>query len=788
MYTSNRLIPKEKCMVKTENLKHITLLIFLVFCIYAPISAKSKNVYPIIPIPEKVVADKGKFIFDSNTSVYIESGESDEINKAFYLFRNQFERVANISLKGTNKKKIKNVIICKVNNDIKEEGYQLKISVNSIRIEAKSAVGFFYALQTIRQLLPAEFEGKEKQLNREWTVNACSIKDTPEFVYRGYHLDVCRHFIPIEEIKTYIDQMAMLKLNIFHWHLTDDQAWRIEIKKYPKLISVGSVRNRTLVGHTNDYPRVWDYTKTEGHYTQEQIRELVAYAQERFVTIIPEIEMPGHATAAMASYPEFSCSGGPVEVEGRWGVFNEIFCTKDETFEFIENVLTEVSALFPSTYLHIGGDEAPKVRWERCHICQERIKNENLKDEHELQSYFIKRVEKIAHKLGKRIIGWDEILDGGLAADATVMSWRGVSGGVKAAKLGHDVIMAPSVGLYFDFYQSQLHDDPLTIGGYVPIERVYSFNPYTTELTFEERKHVLGVQANTWTEYMPTQEIREFMIFPRMAALAEVAWSRENNKDFEAFANRIPFLLARYDQIGIGYSEALYSVKLVPVTIDNELRLKLETAAPNTTIYYTLDGSEPTSASAKYTTPIKLGDKSVTLKAIAASNGKMKYRTHVRDFVANKAAGQKLTFTSTDGNSFSQDGSGNLTDCMMGGRPVSRPDWFSYAGSDGAILIDFSKPEVISTMTFSSANQNSVLVYSPKLIDFQVSTDGETFHSVGSVAHADMAANNGRAIVTFDPVQVKKVKLNIQMYGIIPDTEPNNGQMSALFADEIIIQ
>lgn len=775
--------------MKIQLFNYKTIFLLLAFTISFTVVSSNNNKYPIIPVPAKLKTEKGQFIFDQYTKIYIESGNTEDVNKAFCLFRKQFAYLSDISLPITSDNLTKNVIRCAINNKLENnESYILDIKQEHIRIEAKSSVGIFYALQSIRQLLPAEFESRNKVNAIKWTVNACRIEDAPEFVYRGFHLDVCRHFVPVEEVKNYIDQMALLKLNIFHWHLTEDQAWRIEIKKYPKLTSVGSKRYRTVVGHTNDYPRQWDNSITQDFYTQEEIKEVVAYAQQRFVTIIPEIEMPGHATAALAAYPELSCSGGPFDVEGRWGVFNDIFCTKDETFEFLENVLTEVAELFPSSYIHIGGDEAPKVRWQRCHICQERMKNEGLKDEHELQSYFVKRMEKVVHRLGKRIIGWDEILEGGIAPDATVMSWRGVAGGISAAKQGHDVIMTPSEAMYFDFYQSQLQDDSLTIGGYLPIERVYAFNPITKELSKEERKHILGVQANTWTEYMPNRIVREAMIFPRMATLAEVGWSAENNKSFDSFAERLPSLLARYDEMELGYSEAFYSIKAVPLTIDNQLMLKLKTAAPNTVIYYTLDGSDPDQSSKIYSQPIAIGGREFTLKAIATKDGKMMYRPYVRDFIINKAAGQKLIFEDINGNSFTQDGSGNLTDCMIGGEPVSRPDWFSYAGADGSITIEFGAPQTISNIIFSSANQNNVLVYSPKEIGFLVSEDGNNFRSVGLVTHEQIADSDGKASVNFTPAIAKKIKLNIKMYGIIPDSEPNSGQMSALFADEIIVQ
>lgn len=765
-----------------------TILLFSFFSLFSVIVRTQSNEYPIIPVPAELVPQKGSFTLNDKTQLYFQNTMDSSFEEAFYLFREHLKRSTGFDLPKANTNSGQNIIICKLNTNLeKDEAYKLLVLRSKIEIEAKTPIGLFYALQSIRQLLPTEFEQTTLSTSTKWNIPCCVINDAPTFVYRGLHMDVSRHFVSVEEVKKYIDQIAMLKLNTFHWHLTDDQAWRIEIKKYPKLTTVGAYRNRTLQGHNNDYPRVWDNTRTGGFYTQEEIKDVVDYARKRFVTIIPEIEMPGHATAVVASYPELSCSGGPFDVEGRWGVFNDVFCTKDETFSFLEDVLTEVAALFPSPYIHIGGDECPKVRWKRCHACQQRMKDEGLKDEHQLQSYFVKRMETVVHKLGKRIIGWDEILEGGIAPDATVMSWRGIAGGISAAKQGHDVIMTPSEAMYFDFYQSSLHTEPLAIGGYLPIERVYAFNPYVKELEPKDLKHILGVQANTWTEYMPDAQHREMMVFPRVAALAEVGWTSEKNKDFDSFAIRLPKLMKRYDIMGINYSRAFYSVVGTAIN-EGGLKLKLSTIAPETSIHYTTDGSDPTLSSPIYREPIPVGEKEMVVKAISVKNNKVMYMPYERSFIANKAGGQKVVFENTDGVRFEQNGSGNLTDCTMGGRPVSRPDWFSYAGADGTITIEFEKLTSISKITFSSANQNNVLVYSPKSINFLVSEDGTTFFPVGAVWHQQMAAAKGKAIVSFTPKKVKKIKLEIAMYGIIPNTEPNSREMSALFVDEIIVE
>jgi hexosaminidase len=355
------------------------------------------------------------------------------------------------------------------------------------------------------------------------------------------HLDVGRHFFSVDFIKKYINLMAMLKMNTFHWHLTEDQGWRIEIKKYPKLQEIAAFRDETLIGHYSDKPHQFDGKKYGGFYTQEEIKEVVKYASARQITIIPEIEMPGHSQAAIAAYPELGCTGEQVKVATKWGVFEEIYCPKETTFKFLEDVIDEVSNLFPGKYIHIGGDEAPKIRWENCEHCQNLIKKEGLKDEHELQSYFIARMEKYINSKGKQIIGWDEILEGGLAPNATVMSWRGTNGAIEAAKQKHTVILTPQSHCYFDHYQSENKNEPLAIGGFLPLEKVYNFNPIPDELTTEEHQYVLGAQGNVWTEYMQTSENVEYMVFPRAIALSEVLWSAKEHRNYTDFIYRLEY-------------------------------------------------------------------------------------------------------------------------------------------------------------------------------------------------------------------------------------------------------
>lgn len=511
----------------------------------------------IIPVPTKCEQKKSEFIVDRQTRILLREGANEEMQNATEIFTELFSTAAGYSLpiSITNTNESKNVIECRINRNLKNiESYKLTVRPSKIVLEGKTATGIFYGFQTLRQLLPAEIESNaEDNTKVKWSIPCADIEDSPTFSYRGLMLDVSRHFKSVEEIKRSIDLMAFHKLNVLHWHLTDDQGWRIEIKKYPKLTEVGGFRDKTIIGHASKRPYQWNVNRYGGFYTQEEIKDVIAYAQKRFVTIIPEIEMPGHCVAALAAYPEYSCTGGPFEVEGRWGVFKDVYCTKEETFRFLEDILDEVVALFPSRYIHIGGDEVPKTRWERCAACQKRIQESNLPDEAHLQSYFINRMEKFLNTKGKSIIGWDEILEGNLSQSATVMSWRGIKGGVRAAKEGRDIILSPNSHFYFNHYQLDPKTEPLSNTGYTPLEKAYSFNPLPKELNRDEQKRIIGVQANLWSEYMDSQEKSDYFLYPRVAALAEVGWSQSQNKNFMDFYQRLLHIEKHYEAIGINY-------------------------------------------------------------------------------------------------------------------------------------------------------------------------------------------------------------------------------------------
>ena len=450
-----------------------------------------------------------------------------------------------------NDEKPKNRIRFSYNKKLDNEEYILRINSNLITISASSENGAIFGFQSLNQLMNLNLNnGAIKLKNQE-------IKDSPRFKYRGMHLDVGRHMYPVDFIKKYIDGLAMLKFNNFHWHLTEDQGWRIEIEKYPELNNIGSFRDSTLIGHYGDKPRQFDKSRYGGFYTKKEIKEIVKYANKRGINVIPEIEMPGHSQAAVASYPMLGCSGEQVGVAPLWGVFKEIYCSKNETFDFLEDIIDEVVELFPSKYIHIGGDEAPKTNWKACGNCQDVIEREGLKDEYELQSYFITRMEKYINSKGKQIIGWDEILEGGLAPNATVMSWRGISGGIEAAKMNHEVIMTPNAVCYLDHYQAKdTKNEPLAIGGYTPIEEIYNYEPIPSELDKSLHKYIIGAQGNVWTEYMKTSDHVEYMVFPRILALSEVVWA-DNRPSFEDFEKKVNDTYPILDRMNINYSRHL---------------------------------------------------------------------------------------------------------------------------------------------------------------------------------------------------------------------------------------
>ena len=504
--------------------------------------------FAIIPKPMEISKGSGSFVLDKTCTIQFDANNR-EVSKIADFFSDYIENLYDLKFENSSSEKTIQFKIISASN-LGKEGYLLKISDKSIVIVASAPNGLFYGMQTLKQMMPLEIQ------NGKLEIPVTDIKDQPRFAWRGNMLDCGRHFFPVSFIKKYIDILAMYKINTFHWHLTEDQGWRIEIKKYPLLTEISHWRDETILGHQRDNGEM-DGIGYGGFYTQDQAREIVRYAAERYITVVPEIEMPGHSSAALAAYPNLGCTGGPYKVQGTWGVHKDVYCAgKEETFEFLQNVLDEIIDIFPSEFIHVGGDECPKDAWEQCAACQKRIKDNGLKDEHELQSWFISRMDKYLASKGRRLLGWDEILEGGLAPGATVMSWRGEKGGIEAAKQNHDVVMSPNTYMYIDYYQS--HDkenEPLAIGGFLPVERVYEYEPVPAELSTDEAKYILGVQTNLWTEYVATTKKAEYMLLPRLQAEAEVGWTKKELKDFEGFSKRLETDYLRLEKMNINFRD-----------------------------------------------------------------------------------------------------------------------------------------------------------------------------------------------------------------------------------------
>ncbi len=779
-------------------MKKFNYFLTLVVLITSLVSCQEKNSYNLIPYPNSLEQKSGQFTFDNNTQIYVPAECGLESIGVLTQFVEQFKQVSGIELKAV-EQECNNAIVVKLDTTLAQEGYQLNISKEKIVIAASTPNGVRFALQTVKQLLPTAIYGTEAVAGETWTVPCAVINDAPRFGYRGLHMDVARHFFTLDEVKRVLNVMAVHKLNVFHWHLTDDQGWRMEIKKYPKLTEVGSIRHKTMINKEWDN---YDTTPHGGFYTQDELREIVKYADDLGITIIPEIDLPGHMQAALASYPSLGCTGGPYEVSGQWGIRDDVLCVgQDKTFEFIENVLLEVMEIFPSKYIHIGGDECPKVRWEKCPKCQARINKLGLKDddkfkaEHYLQSYVTDRVEKFLNERGRVIIGWDEILEGGLSTNATVMSWRGIDGGIEAAKQGHDAIMTPTNPLYFDYYQS--HDtqsEPLAIGGYNPVELVYAYDPIPADLTEEEAKHILGAQANLWTEYISTNEGFEYMLLPRLAALSEIQWTQVENKNYDCFLHRIDHALRIYKTMGLTYashiSEVEGSYAINPEKDCIEATLHTLGEAP---MYYTLDGSEPTTASTRYTKPIEIRceSDSCTLKAIVVRKG-IETRTLVRDFAFNKATGHLSQLKDAPALKYTFAGATLLTDGIRGDFNYANSTWLGFIDTPLDATINLGKTDNISSVSIGNLVQYGEYIFPPTKLTV-LAGDENAMQQVGELV---IPVSDGKAIkdglheftCEFPATSASKVQVIVETTNSIPEWHGARGEKGWLFVDEITIR
>lgn len=745
--------------------------------------------YEVVPMPLEInTTQQASFLLKSGVTVYYPAGNEKMQRNAEFL-ASYVKAQTGIELQVQAGEGGKGGIVLQLGlaND-NPEAYQLKVDASQVVISSPSEAGVFYGIQTLRKAVDVA-EGSNVELP------AVEIKDQPRFGYRGMMLDVGRHFFSMDEIKTYIDMMALHNINRFHWHLSEDQGWRIEIKKYPKLTEIGSMRKETVIGHNSGK---YDGKPYGGFYTQEQAKEIVAYAAERYITVIPEIDLPGHMQAALAAYPELGCTGGPYEVWTQWGVSDNVLCAgNDQTIQFIKDVLAEIVEIFPSEYIHVGGDECPKVKWSTCPKCQARIKALGLKSdnkhtkEERLQSYVIHEAEEFLNSKGRKMIGWDETLEGGLAPNATVMSWRGEAGGIEAAKQHHDVVMTPNTYLYFDYYQSKdTETEPMAIGGYLPIERVYSYEPMPKSLSPEEQKYIVGVQANLWTEYIPDFKQVQYMVLPRMAALCESQWCAPEKKNYEAFLQRVSRLVNIYAKNGWNYATHIFDVMLdlKPNTETGTLDAVARTI-DNAPIYYTLDGSEPTTASEKYTDVIKI-DKPCTLRTVAIRpSGSSKITKDEISF--SKSSMKPITMLQPINKQYEFSGATVLVDGMTGNMNYKTGRWIAFYTNDLEAVIDLKEATEISSMTLHTCVEKGDWIFDTRGITVSVSDDNQTFKEVASEAYPAIKESDPNQIYThelkFDPVKTRYVKVKALSEQKIPSWHGGKGNPGFLFVDEIIL-
>lgn len=747
----------------------VLALLFATYCSLAQVN--------IIPRPAEVKMPKlaGQFVITKNTPIVLDGSGLE--NAAVFL-NDYLEQIYGFTLKVTSKNAPGAIHLNYEKMEYPIAGaYVMQVKKDQVYIAGDNETGTFYGVQSLLQLLPVQKSASLK-------IPFVSIKDYPRFQYRGLHLDVGRHFFPVDFVKKYIDYIALHKMNYFHWHLTEDQGWRIEIKKYPKLTEIGGYRNGTIIGR---YPgKGNDSIRYGGFYTQEEVKDIVAYAAKRYVTIIPEIEMPGHASAALAAYPYLGCTGGPYKVQETWGVFNDVFCAGNDTvFNFLQDVLDEVIPLFPAQYVHVGGDECPKESWKHCPKCQKRIKDLGLKDEHELQSYFIQRMEKYINGKGKTLIGWDEILEGGLAPNAVVMSWRGEKGGIEAAKQNHDVIMTPGSHVYLDHSQTK-NEDSVTIGGYTTVQKIYSYEPVPKELTAAEAKHVLGAQGNVWTEYMKNTKKVEYMIFPRASALSEVLWSPKEKRNWTDFEKRLQTQFKRYDLWGANYSKAFFDLKasILPAKDNNGVQWTLQSTSPDGKISYT--PSKVSSSLLPYSKPFLI-TKDTEIGATLVKGGHPTSWVWQK-FTITKATGKKLTIATPPAENRS--GNGGSFGLINGAKAdkvgIGSEEWLGWQGPDMEAVIDLGKAQSISSVNLHILDQQPSWVYPPQYVEAFASADGSNWRSLGKTSEAVKEDNNAANItLPFTATTARYIKVFAKNYGTIAAGNPGAGSKAWLFVDEI---
>ncbi len=769
-------------------MKNIPCCIAILTVLSVMAGCESNSEPHIIPCPNHISMGNG--IFDASGADFIcETGLDQASVLLVDDFARHFEYVSGVESASSGRN-----VRFKYDGGLGEEAYRIEVSRRGVEVEASSYNGFLYAIETIRQMLPVSIYGDEPAPDEDWTLPCLRIEDSPRFGYRGMHLDVSRHFYGVDEVRKYLDMMAVHKMNVFHWHLTDDQGWRVESKIYPLLTEIGSKRKGTVIrkdwGTTDGIPH-------EGFYTQEEIREIVRYAASKGITVIPEIDLPGHMLGALAAYPELGCTGGPYEVWERWGISPDVLCAgKEETIVFLKNILGEIADLFPGEYIHIGGDECPKVRWESCPVCQAKIKELGLVDkdgytaEHYLQSHIMNMMEDYLSDKGKKIIGWDEILEGSPQKTATIMSWRGSVGGIEASKAGHDAIMVPNDYMYLDYYQSSdMAGEPFAIGGYLPLEKVYSYEPFTDEMDDSARNHIIGVQANLWTEYIATKEHLEYMLLPRQAAVSEVQWCSPENKDWDRFIGGLRHEFAIYDILGYDYAGTIYEISgKTSVDYDRNLVLMTLSTEDDAEIRYTLDGSEPTLESDLYTAPVEI-DRQCTLRACAFRDF-IRVKEYRKDFVENKASGRPVNVDNAPLERFSFNSPHNLTDGLRGIHQFDTGEWAGWEHNQFSVTINMGGIPY-SRVVLGCLSGKDEDIFPPVEVRVSVSDDGKTFVPCAYKEYPLEKKDDPHGVVDcsleFPQTTAEYVRIEAQTAAELPSWHVRAGGPVYLFVDEIVV-
>ncbi|MDR1758322.1 MAG: family 20 glycosylhydrolase [Bacteroidales bacterium] len=750
----------------------------------------------IIPRPESVQAGDGFFTLNRQTVIY-RGGNELPGQSLVRVFREAVSPATGFLLEETDKMPQNNAIVLVIDKqkEYGQEAYFTRVTPSIVHIEASTDAGLFYGLQSLLQLFPPEIRSSRLVQGVSWIAPAVVIRDKPAFPYRGAHLDVCRHFFPIDSVKRYIDHLARYKMNHFHWHLTDDQGWRIEIKKYPRLASVASCRDSTLIGHFSEEPRRYDRTRYCGYYTKEDAREIVRYAAERHIVVVPEIEMPGHARAALSAYPELSCNPDmPHSAAPDWGVFDDVFCPNEKTFAFLEDVLTEIMDIFPSPYIHIGGDECPKKAWKESPFCQELMKKMNLKDEHELQSYFIKRVDRFVTKKGRKVIGWDEILEGGLADNAAVMSWQGIEGGIAAAEQGHPVVMTPTSYAYFDYYQGDPREEPLAIGGFVPLSKVYHYQVIPAQLSPEKHQYILGPQCNLWTEYISTFQQVEYMILPRLLATAESGWTRHEHKDWDSFCQRLPYHFKMLDIMGVSHGKLSYNLQFLPATNEKgDFCIQIVCDVPRTDIVYTTDGTRPTLQSTRYVSPIPVKD-SITIQALPVAYNKEQGQVQEKVIKPHAATLASVYYTVAADDKYSGNaGTRTLVDGIHGSTNFGDGCWQGFLADNCSLTFDLGNDKNIREINLSALQSSTSYILFPKKVSVEISRDSLSWESIAETSHDFDPLKEGNFIRHFSislPANTKTRYLKVTAHNpeVLPPGHGGAGSKSWIFIDEIEVR